>query len=45
MTTLVWLSMFSLWFFDGVQSDDIVESTTPNSTMLLIKSIRRRRRK
>jgi hypothetical protein len=45
MTTFVWLNMFSLGFFDGVQSDDIVGSTTPNSTMLLIKSIRRRRRK
>ncbi len=44
MTTFVWLIMFSFGLIDGVQSVDIAGSITPNPTMLLIKSIRRRRK-
>jgi hypothetical protein len=40
----VWLNMFSVRLFGGVQSVDNAGSITPNSTILLIKSIRRRRK-
>jgi hypothetical protein len=40
--TFVWLNVYSLGFIDGVQSVDISGSITPNPTMLLIKSIRRK---